>query len=59
MSEAERLRWDDPVPDIYRADWNTFLSDLFVINNIKLSRCLKPTNAVGDLMLVIFSDGTS
>ena len=59
VSEAERLGWDDPVSDECRADWNTFFSDSFVINNIKFSRCFEPTNAVGDPMLVIFSDGTS
>ena len=59
MSEAERLDWDDPVSDECRAEWNTFFSDLFIMNNIKFGRCLKPTNAVGNPMLVIFSDGSN
>ena len=59
MSEAERLDWVDPVSDECRAEWNTFFSDLFIMNNIKFGRCLKPTNAVGNPMLVIFSDGSN
>ena len=36
MSEAEWLNWDDPVSDECRADWNTFFSDLFIMNNIRV-----------------------
>ena len=35
MSEEEQLDWDDPVSDQCRADWNTFFSDLVIMNNIK------------------------
>ena len=33
----ERLDWDDLVSDECRADWNTFFSDLFGMNKIKLA----------------------
>ena len=60
MSEAERLSWDNPVSDECRAGWNTFFLDLFIMNNIwKCGRCLKPTNAVCDPMLLVFSDGSN
>ena len=45
--------------DECRADWNTFFSDLFIMNNVKFGRCLKATNAVGDPMLVIFINGSN
>ena len=35
MSEEERLDWNDPASDKCRADWNTFFSDLVIMNNIK------------------------
>ena len=35
MSEEEQLDWDDPVSDECRAYWNTFCSDLVIMNNIK------------------------
>ena len=35
MSEEEQLYWDDPVSDECRAYWNTFFSDLVIMNNIK------------------------
>ena len=54
-----KLDWDDPVPEACREDWTKFFSDLFDMNNIKFGRCLKPTDAVGDPALVIFSDGSN
>ncbi|CAC5398583.1 unnamed protein product [Mytilus coruscus] len=36
-----------------------FFKELFDIEQLKFHRCLKPDNAVGDPMLVIFSDGVN
>lgn len=53
-----KINWDDPLPQEYKRDWVKFFSDLFGMNSIKFERCLKPQNAVGDLSLVIFSNGS-
>ncbi|CAC5377690.1 unnamed protein product [Mytilus coruscus] len=39
-------------------EWMDFFKELFDIEQFKFHRCLKPDNAVGDPILVIFSDGS-
>lgn len=56
-SEA-KLDWDDPVPEEYRKRWIEFFSDLFQMEEIEFKRCLKPAQAIGDPVLVTFSDGS-
>ena len=54
----EKLKWDDPIPDKYTRDWKQFCQDLLEMNDVKFKRCLKPENAIDDLILIIFSDGS-
>ena len=53
-----KIDWDDPVPEEYKREWSKFFLGLFDMNDIKFERCLKPPIAVGDPILVIFSDGS-
>ena len=55
----EKLHWDDPIPDKYKREWMQFCQDLIEMNNVKFKRCLKPKNATGEPILIIFSDGSS
>ena len=39
---CENLSWDDPLPDLLRADWDYWLSQLPSLQDIAISRCYKP-----------------
>ena len=54
-----KLDWDDPIPEEYAREWMTFLDDLPEMEKITVKRCLKPHNAIGDPILIIFSDGSN
>lgn len=54
----EKLDWDDAIPDRLRQEWLNFFQELFELEKIEVLRCIKPDNAVGDPVLVIFSDGS-
>ncbi|CAC5403224.1 unnamed protein product [Mytilus coruscus] len=51
-------RWDYAMSAESRLEWMDFFKELFDLEQLKFHRCLKPDNAVGDPMLVIFSDGS-
>ena len=54
-----KLDWDDPIPEEYGREWMTFFSDLPQMERITVKRCLKPHRAIGDPILIIFSDGSN
>lgn len=62
MSEKDRnaaYTWDDPLSDRLRAKWCSFFHEMYELENLTFDRCIKPNDAVGDPMLVIFSDASS
>jgi hypothetical protein len=38
--------------------WVNFFKELFGLENLRFQRCVQPENAIGDPMLVVFSDGS-
>lgn len=54
-----KLDWDDPIPEECGRDWITFFNDLPEMEKITVKRCLKPHSAIGDPILIIFSDGST
>ena len=54
-----KLDWDDPIPEEYGKEWMTFFDDLPEMEKITVKQCLKPHNAIGDPILIIFSDGSN
>ena len=54
----EKLDWDDAIPERLRQEWINFFQELFELEKIEVIRCIKPDKAVGDPVLVIFSDGS-
>ena len=54
-----KLDWDDPIPEEYGREWMTFFNDLPEMEKISVKRCLKPHDAIGDPILIIFSDGSN
>ena len=55
---AVGLGWDDPVPDNERAEWAKFFSDLFKMEKITFARSTRPSNAIGQPILIMFSDAS-
>ena len=41
-----------------RSKWVKFFTSSFELENLRIERCIKPENAIGDPMLVIYSDGS-
>ena len=58
-AQDKKLDWDDAMPEHLRREWVTFFEELFKLKEIEFPRCIKPNNAIGDPVLVIFSDGSS
>ncbi len=58
MGESKDHRWDDPIPAFLREEWLQFFVELFNMEKIKFTRCVKPIDAVGNPTLVLFSDGS-
>lgn len=54
-----KIDWDDPIPEENRRDWRMFFKELVEMDNVRFKRCMKPRDAVGDPILIIFSDGSS
>ena len=56
--QDKKLGWDEQFSDLLSLEWVNFLLELYDVENIAFPRCVKPSNAVGDPVLIIFSDGS-
>ena len=52
------ISWDDPLPPVYLREWEKFFSQLHCLQDLSFQRCLKPADAKGSPVLVVFSDGS-
>ena len=52
------LGWDDAVPEDVYNQWCKLFSDLRSIHEIEFKRCLKPVNAIGNPVMVVFCDAS-
>ncbi|XP_043192676.1 uncharacterized protein LOC122366428 [Amphibalanus amphitrite] len=57
-TEATSIRWDDPIPDGCKQAWKQFFKELYKLKETTFARCLRPENAVGEPILIIFSDAS-
>ena len=55
---SRKLGWDDDLGAKLKQDWFDFFRNLYDVSDLAFKRCLRPDEAVGDPMLVIFSDGS-
>ena len=55
----KKLQWDDPIAEEDRDDWLSFFQDMFQMTTATFQRCVRPYDAVGDPVLVMFSDGSN
>lgn len=53
------VEWDEPLDAEIINEWKSFFTDLYGVENCTFKRPLKPTNALGKPILVIFSDGST
>ena len=55
---AEGLDWDEAVSDSERQKWVKFFQDVFEMEDISFPRSIKPNDAVGQPVLILFSDAS-
>ena len=53
-----KLGWDDDLGAKLKHDWFNFFISLYDVSQLTFKRCLRPDGAMGDPMLIIFSDGS-
>ena len=55
-----KLRWDDPIPEPERQQWEDWLNDLPEMSSMSINRCIKPHDfgPVKDYQLHHFSDAS-
>ena len=53
-----RLDWDSPIPSLYQIGWKRFNDDLKELPNLSFPRCTKPLDAIGNPIIVTFSDAS-
>ena len=53
-----KLDWDDPIPEENKENWITFFKNLQDMNQIRFMRCMKPSDAIGEPVLIVFSDAS-
>ena len=58
-SWEEKLGWDEPLPPDLHEKWIRFFIATKDLNQLRYPRVLKPDEAVGDPMLIIFSDASA
>ena len=54
----QKLDWDDLIPEENQQNWSIFLNDLRDMNQIRFTRCFKPMDAIGEPILIVFSDAS-
>ena len=55
---SEKLDWDDPIPEDDKQQWSAFFNELPEMDQVKFERCLKPSDAVCNPILIIFCDAS-
>lgn len=53
------IKWDDELPVEIVKEWSEIFEDLKIVHQLQFPRSVKPKDAIGKPMLVIFSDGSS
>ena len=54
----QKLDWDDPIHEQNRKNWITFFKDLQDMGQIRFMGCMKPSDAIGEPILIVFSDAS-
>ena len=54
-----KFDWDDPISETYAQEWKMFFDDLGEMSKMITKRCIRPVDAVGQPILILFSDGSN
>ena len=57
-NQNRKLDWDDPLPDVLRSEWCEFFKEMFLLENIKIQRCIKVSCEDTDPKLIVFCDAS-
>ena len=57
-AKSEKLDWDNPIPEDNKQQWSAFFNELPEMNQVKFERCLRPSDAVCNPVLIIFFDAS-
>ncbi|KAK4310069.1 hypothetical protein Pmani_018335 [Petrolisthes manimaculis] len=52
------IKWDEPLDTSVVHEWKTFFKELYELEELTFRRPLKPSNALGNPSLIIFSDSS-
>ena len=58
IMDSKNDGWDDPIVQEYRMKWLHFFGELYRLGNLRIQRSISPQNAVGNPLLILFSDGS-
>ena len=53
------LDWHDPIPDHMKEKWVRLIQLLKSAESVRFPRCVRPVNAVGKPVLILFNDGSN
>ena len=61
LCREKKLNWGDQVPEEYLRRWNEWLSELHLLENVSVKRCIKPIEfgEIASSQLHVFSDASS
>ena len=57
-AQDRKFDWDESIPETFRQEWIKYLKEFAQLKHITFERSPKPSDAVGDPILVVFSDGS-
>lgn len=58
IMDSRNEGWDDPIVQEYRMRWLHFFGELYDLENLRVERSIRPENAAGNPILILFSDGS-
>lgn len=58
IDKGKLIDWEDPLDEENVKAWHDFFLSLYDVEKLSFPRCVKPVNAVGQPMLIIFPDGS-
>ena len=51
------MKWDDKVPEDMLKAWKELIAEAVTSDMVCFPRCIKPAGALGQPLVVVFSDG--
>ncbi|KAK3896107.1 hypothetical protein Pcinc_000205 [Petrolisthes cinctipes] len=58
-NDGVELGWDDPIPYQMYNQWIYLFTEMYELEKVKFKRCVRPDTAVGNPILVMYSDASN